>query len=237
MGKEAKRVKAEKESKQKETKKNSGLRILGIILAIILTVLMIFILRNYYILNTYAIAMAEYGKSSNYYVKRTQYTGNNMTLSNTYYKDGKGKLELVPSETRKMIVYYDENTKESILRIDSDGDKVAVVSQNQDSVVPGIKFVSAFGGGMNAWNNFLLFFITQITTEECNGKECYRIKLEGMQVWIDKETYLTVRDMNGSSKNREGQITNIVTDYIFEFGNVTDEEVAKPDLTGYRIQE
>ena len=75
-----------------------------------------------------------------------------------------------------------------------------------------------------------------ITTEEINGKKCYKIDMfENNQFWMDKETGLSVRNASGTS-TINGEEISMVTDYYYSFGTVTEEEVKSPDLTGYEIK-
>lgn len=221
---------ANKEVKGQEEPKHVGLTIIGIITLIFITCFMILTLRKFYILNTYAVAMEKYGQKNNYKITiQSNDGGNNITC----YKDGISVLILNPNENRQMYCYNDEN--ESILRIDSDGNKVAVISK--PSTMAGARLISAFGEGMTAGQNFLLSLTSIVTEEECNGKECYKVSLNGMKVWIDKETYLTVKVANGYAVSSDGTRTPFVNSYKYEFGTVTDKQVAKPDLAGYKIQE
>lgn len=85
-----------------------------------------------------------------------------------------------------------------------------------------------------------------IGTKEYNGKKCYWIKLNdedykypGEEIY-DKETGLLLYDSASAGKNfnkETKQWVNIVTKYEYKLNVVTDEDVAKPDVTGYEIME
>lgn len=66
--------------------------------------------------------------------------------------------------------------------------------------------------------------IMWIGTGEYDGKDCYTIKAEGHEEYIDKETGLLLAVFQDNK-----QIRNIE----YEFGEVTDEDVAKADLSQY----
>ena len=66
--------------------------------------------------------------------------------------------------------------------------------------------------------------IMWIGTGEYDEKDCYTIKAEGHEEYIDKETGLLLAVFQDNK-----QIRNIE----YEFGKVTDEDVAKPDLSQY----
>ena len=70
--------------------------------------------------------------------------------------------------------------------------------------------------------------IMWIGTGEYDGKDCYTIKAEGHEEYIDKETGLLVAVFQDNK-----QIRNIE----YEFGEVTDEDVAKPYLSQYEYME
>ncbi|MFR5684293.1 MAG: hypothetical protein ACLUD1_09665, partial [Clostridia bacterium] len=69
----------------------------------------------------------------------------------------------------------------------------------------------------------------KISTERCNGKECYLIEsYDNVKVWVEKETGLVIREMSIISYDN-GEF-NVVTDYLYDFNNVTDEQVAEPSI-------
>ena len=45
------------------------------------------------------------------------------------------------------------------------------------------------------------------------------------KLWIDKENGLVIREING----------NMIIDYMYKFNTVTDENVAKPDISDCKI--
>ena len=97
---------------------------------------------------------------------------------------------------------------------------------------------------------------TRVTTENCNGKECYKLELSKMVIdnknegkksidkykrteYIDKNIGLVVRyidteNINLIPVNKEEPLGH-VTDYKYEFGNVKDEEFIEPDKSEYTI--
>ena len=70
----------------------------------------------------------------------------------------------------------------------------------------------------------------------CNGEECYVIKGNSYERYIDKETGLTVRQIEKSNKDITGK-TDMVIDYNYKFNIVSDSDIVKPDTTGYTITE
>lgn len=54
---------------------------------------------------------------------------------------------------------------------------------------------------------------------------------------MDKETYLITREANGSYIDANGEEYSNIKDIKYQIGNVTDEEVKRPDLAGYIVRQ
>lgn len=70
--------------------------------------------------------------------------------------------------------------------------------------------------------------IMWIGTDKYDGRNCYTIKAEGHEEYIDKETGLLLAVFQDNKQIRSIE---------YEFGEVTDENVAKPDLSQYEYME
>ena len=70
--------------------------------------------------------------------------------------------------------------------------------------------------------------IMWIGTGEYDEKDCYTIKAEGLKEYIDKETGLLLAILQDNKQIRSIE---------YKFGEVTDEDVAKPDLSQYEYLE
>ena len=64
-----------------------------------------------------------------------------------------------------------------------------------------------------------------IKTEMYRDRKHYVIRANGEKIWVDKETFFITRN------DYEGQ----VTEYFVETNCVTDEDILKPDFTGYEM--
>lgn len=74
-------------------------------------------------------------------------------------------------------------------------------------------------------------FNSKITTETCNGKQCYKIETmdeyyNSHVVYVDKETFNTVKTLINSQN---------ACSYEFQTGTVTDEQMSFPDLANYEF--
>ena len=84
-----------------------------------------------------------------------------------------------------------------------------------------------------------------ISSEKCNGKDCYRIVLysfgdnDGTIYYIEKETGLLLRSIGVSSMyaNVDGEKYDMITDYQYEFDVVTEEAFIEPDISEYNIED
>ena len=66
-----------------------------------------------------------------------------------------------------------------------------------------------------------------IKNETINNTDCYSIEtLHGCKIWVEKQTGLIIRDIN----------VDYITDYNYEFNNVKDENVVKPDISDCQIE-
>lgn len=78
-----------------------------------------------------------------------------------------------------------------------------------------------------------LFKIKYILKSCYNGRDCYKIVANTKVLILDKDTYLPIHYSVESRKSDDNDkiITEIT--YQFKVGEVTDEDIALPDLTGY----
>lgn len=79
---------------------------------------------------------------------------------------------------------------------------------------------------------------------KCNGRECCFISnietmnsIEGnMGVYIDKETGLPIRILEGAGSSNEGTVNSIM-DFYYEFNKVIDKDIEEPNISEYQIQQ
>lgn len=60
--------------------------------------------------------------------------------------------------------------------------------------------------------------------------------LGGYKEYISKDTGLTVRNANVKLTTEEGTF-DVITDYKYEFGVVTDDDIKEPNILEYEIVE
>lgn len=169
---------------------------------------------------------------NNYYAKLYSYQGDSLTITESYNK-GEDHLttmtRFVNGNQIQKMTHYKKRT-EQLLLTEFEGKKYI---QNSKEMIGGyILPVTYVSDGFLA--NMQYAFIIGIDTAYCNGKECYVIKGNSYERYIDKETGLAVRNIEKSNKETARQ-TDMVVDYDYKFNTVTDSDIVKPDTTGYIV--
>lgn len=218
------------------------------ILIVILILVALFIIitaRKMIIIGSLQSKMKEYDNVDNYYATIYEYRGTNLQISTTYKKDNTS-LSMIKSlgenSDRSLISY--NNDKVSHIYIEVPGSKLAILDGNG---VPGSIQIQNELETQNLWQFIVRSIKSSIQTEECNGKECYKIQVgcfdilcfnnhKNVVYYFDKDTGLKVRELNGTVGDGENKI-DIVSDYHYEFNIVKDEDLKEPDIAEYTIQE
>ena len=170
----------------------------------------------------------------NYYAKLYSYQGDCLTITESYNK-GENYLTTITrfvngNQVQKITYYKKEN--EQLFLTEFEGKKYI---QNSETMLNGhILPVTYVSDGLLA--NMQYALITGIDKTYCNGKECYIIKGNNYERYIDKETGLAVRNIEKSTKEITRK-NDIVVDYEYKFNTVKDSDIVKPDITGYTINE
>lgn len=204
------------------------LRKVLLVILIVFVIFLIFTLRKLVILNKIESLAEDKVNSTNYFSEKISITGKSATITKSYNKDG-NYLTVVKTfrtaidEKSGMTVY--NNNEDKIAIIESGENKIAFV--NSDTMMGEIRVNTFNTKEMSLWYKILLSATSRITTEECNNKKCYLLEpAKGWKLWIDKETGIVVREINGST----------LQDSYYEFNTVKDEDIVKPDISDCKIQ-
>lgn len=201
------------------------LKILKLIIFLIL-IITIFVIGRRTIIMTLLNSKGEKLKETmdNYYAEVIEtYPDKRITTEiKTYYKDGnyltRRKSYQENELTMDIIIYY------------KDGEMIGLVEYNDGKKQ---RFKNVVGSRAAPLIDTRTFFLNLRESFKCrveklnvNSKECYLIKYAwGQDTIIDKETGFVVKDIY--YKN------NVVRDYYIEPGIVKDEDIQRPDTTGY----
>lgn len=218
---------------------SNKMKILKIILLIILLIFVFKVGRNMIIIGSLNNKISNYTVSTNYYVKLYHYSGENWFIEEWYKKDEKYAIKVRIFNENATVVsgtmedYYNGQTVNSY---NETSKKVAFLNKSDDVVPPTIP------NKIKIYNSFYHIFISaisSITSEECNGKDCYQIVgLNRAIYYIDKETGLVVRSIGEITVgNDKGEQVDRVTDFRYEFDVVTDDDFIEPDISEYEIKE
>ena len=163
---------------------------------------------------------------NNYYSKNISiYSNGRVILIERYCKDGKTLVTFENSDIYEKGVYtketYYSDGKENLsFKENSKGDKEIITNTNMQGGL--LRQVPSLGDGfLDEYFKYLLF--ADIYETNLEGKECYVIRIENSEQFVDKETGMTIKSVNNEY--------NIVSDYYYEFGTVTDEDVKKPEIS------
>lgn len=214
-----------------EKNKKHILRKILFVIFIVFIIFFILTLRKVIIFNKIENVSKDKLDSVNYYIERISIQGNSTMMMKSYNKDNNYFTEIKTflfstDEKRELVMYQKDNDQISIMQ--SDENKIAYTNQNL--LNPGsLKLMSLNAvNDMKLWQKLLVAATSRITSEKCNNKECYLVEpAKEWKLWIDKETGLVVREINGS----------LLQDSYYKFNEVTDEDIVKPDISDCKIIE
>lgn len=220
-----KRDKREVKYLKKYSKK---LKLLKFTLLIIILIYVILVGRRTIIMASLSEKASENQINDNYYVKLYSYQGDTLTITESYNKgeDYLTTLTRVGSGNNIQKLTYYKKGEEQLFITESNGEQHI---QNLETMIGGyILPVTYVSEGVIA--NLQYALIIGINSTYCNGKECYVIKGNSYERYIDKETGLAVRNIEKSNKEIN-RTTDMVVDYEYKFNVVTDSDIVKPDIT------
>lgn len=212
------------------------------ILIIILAILLIIFCRRIYVVNK-VLNLAEENNFENYHIKLYTYNADS-TNSIEVFKNNNERISNFKnlSALYQSSSYVDDTTGECIQIVTTDSGKKAYVGNTKDIMVPMVELTSTNTKSILEINNTfnILLKIKSLKIEECNGKQCYYFRINSnsrnINIWIDKETGLVIRNMTAISESENNGKINIVQDWIYSFNTVTENDVIKPNLDGIEVE-
>lgn len=207
-------------------------RIIIGILIIFCVVFVSNITRKSIILINYSKKINELSNCNNYYEKKTIKTKNQNggydTLNQELYcKDG---VRIYKIGHAQMDFYDNEWTKEYFLYSVENKEFMKL----KDNSVKGFYLNDSYFTDSNVriWGNIVLSLNVKIYSEKLEDKDCYVIQNGNVKNYIDKNTYLIKRSVVLDVENKDSEV--VISDYDFEFGNITDENVKRPDIINFK---
>ncbi len=208
---------------------SNKLKFLKLIILMLILIYVVIVGRRTFIMASLSEKAEKNLLNNNYYAKIYSYQGNSLTITESYNK-GEDYLTTMTrysqdNSTQKITFYKKEN--EQLCLTEFEGKKSM---QNAKSMIGGhVLPVTYISNGF--WANLQYAFIIGIDKTYCNGKECYVIKGDSYERYIDKETGMAVRNIEKSSKDTTQR--DLIVDYEYKFNIVKDSDIIKPDTTGY----
>ena len=236
-------------------KYNMKMRILKFILLGIFLIFLFSYARKAIILVSLNNKFNNYTSSSNYYIKTINFTSvaEIMTTLENYKKDGKYIRKIKSLSERSKVTtteYYNGenlNVYNEIELEKKDGEYVLrkTASLNSDKHVIYEPIIPNMIDICHPIRFLGMPIFSTISSEKCNGKDCYRIVLysfgdnDGTIYYIEKETGLLLRSIGVSSMyaNVDGEKYDMITDYQYEFIVVREEDFIEPDISEYDIED
>lgn len=210
------------------TKEKEGItmkkKIVKIILIIVLIALILFLtitMIKASVIYKYSGKLKEYQETNNFYAKFKV----DDTIEEMWRKEDIGITKVIKDNKIRMICTKPGETR--LYMEDGNSKKVSITKagNNDGAFLPVIEYATFYTE--NFWQAFTVALTARMTTEEVNGKECYKIFIqEDFQVYINKENLLNVKEINGNS-------TRELLEY--ELNTLKEEDVTFPSLEEYEV--
>lgn len=250
MKKDIKLETTKKDSKEvKYIKKfNNRMKILKIVLLVILLIFVFRVTRNMIIIVSLDSKINKYATSQNFYLKQILYSEDGVDIYEVHKKDNRYTTRFKStSENFKWIAtdYHNGQTVNTYVEVKDDEENIskkrATLNREDEIQLPVITNPIKIDNPINFIFNSLF---SNITSDNCNGKDCYRVGIKPFNAsdeaiyYIDKETGLTIRSFaDSASLKNDGERYDNISDFQYEFDVVTDDDFIEPDISEYEIQE
>ena len=208
------------------------LMVLGIIIAILVVIVLVHTIGNYMIITDLQNKISQYADSVNYYTKSIA-TVKDGTITMEYYR-----------KDNNQVVFLERNLNDTINKIAmyNNGEKTDTFTQTPDTKIAQLNSGTIMSIGIynhleteNNWQTFLGSMLASVKSTNYNGKDCYIIKdfmsstsltFEGAETYIEKDTGLFIKDIEGET----------ITEKEYEFDNVDDSIFVEPDISQYTLK-
>ena len=208
------------------------LKILGIIIAILIMLVLMHTIRNYMIITDLQNKISQYSSSTNYHSKYVTTEDSGVIVTMDYYKKDNNEVVFLErnlnGETTKISMY-------------TNGGKTNVFTDTKDKKMVQLDtetkiWINIFNQleTTSKWQTFIGSIGTKIKETNYKGKDCYYISrfvsegtltFEGAAMYIEKDTGLLVKTIEGTTVSEREQ----------EFNNVDDSIFIQPDISQYTV--
>lgn len=202
-------------------KYNKKFKLLRNILLLILLLFIIVIGRKTLILATISNKINKIKDTNNYYIKSESFFDGEMTIAETYKKDDKVLIKKRKYSRNNQItnnVIY-KSGEECFMLTDNGKEKTLI--KLSDVLIDTPSFNSN-----SLLENIKIAFTTTIRKSTIKGIECYVIREENNEKFIDVNTGLTIKMVSNDA--------DATINYEYEYGIVHEEDIVRPDTTDYK---
>ncbi len=214
--------------RRKITMKKKALIILLIITLIALNIFVFTIIRKVNIIREYSDKLKEYQNITNFYaeITYTSLKNNDIRKREIWKKDNITIVKDIEEDGTIRTNYFENNNR--LMLIDREDSKEYVKMENTENIgnLVVLEYATFFTEN-NLWEDITAACTTKITTEDINGKECYKFYIsDNLQFIVDKDNMLKIEEINGNEKME-------LVDY--SIGNLTDDNLKVPNLEEYKL--
>lgn len=192
-----------------------------IFIIILLSVFLLFNLRKAIIINKLSEKVRETQELTNYYYKSEAADA----ITTVYRKDDKSLFKYETDNNIRQI--YINGNELWILNDEKNGKKTANKIDATEFL-----FMPLMDGSLcteNLWQSLLIAIQAKITSEDVDGKECYKIYLdEDFQIFVNKTDFIKIKEINCDK-------TTKLLEY--SIGTVTDSDLEIMNVLGYEVEE
>ncbi len=200
--------------------------ILKIVIAIILVIVLLFLFnigRKVYILSKYSEMYNKYLEVTNFYKKTSPEEG----VTTEFWRKGDLGLLRRTSANDVKTIYYGEDY--NWILVDDKDSKTAVKMVKEGEGIENQNIITGTLYMPNLWDKIKVAFSSKISTEYIDNIKCYKLKIKNdWQLYINKEDFLVLREINGSTD------TGVIE---YKINEVRDVDVIMPNLAGYTIND
>ena len=216
-------------------------KIIFLIIALFVILYSVSVIRKMIIISDINKKISNYSKINNYYAKATQYGGDVMRIMEKYSKDNRCyiKTTFISSDKNKNWIIRDYKNGEQINSY-YENEQQKNANMNVNSMVE----YNVFGTWYERfliYNNLGLLriaILSDISTEKCNGKECFKITQHMLGSdfelvnYVEKNTGLPIRNIFRTTINEWSG--DGVIDYEYDIENVEDSIFVEPNIEEYK---
>ncbi len=205
-------------------------RLLKILCFFILCIFILYIIYSiikFFKLNSIQNSNLRLQTEKNYSFTIESYDENNkesIEVIKCFYKDGKSKKITYKDGKENLIEWQDTTTNENII-VRPTASKASTGTSKIELVnIPRLEKI----GLLNS-------FITSLSSTNLEGINCYIINSRNNTIYIEKDNGFILQRKGANIITDKNQSNRIINFKDLKFDFVSEEDVSKPDLTGYQI--